>query len=213
MNKINTEINIEDYFKFVKMIVYRYFGTFTDKEDLIQQGNLCLLYAKRKFNPSKGFKFSTYAYIYVRRGIEKHIKKTSGVKMPSEINFTDSVKFLNSLCSLDKPIPTINNQDENFTFLDIVEDEEVDFNLFELEENALSCIEQILDTIKNKKTKLIVKDYLFELVQLQSIPNQTDFVIKYNTTRQRVSYLVNKHLPTFQNLLREEYLSEERYCS
>jgi RNA polymerase sigma-32 factor len=41
--------------------------------DLIQEGNIALLYAVKKYNPHKGTKFSTYAYLWIRGYILKYI--------------------------------------------------------------------------------------------------------------------------------------------
>jgi RNA polymerase sigma-32 factor len=41
--------------------------------DLIQEGNIALLYAVKKYNPYKGTKFSTYAYVWIRGYILKYI--------------------------------------------------------------------------------------------------------------------------------------------
>lgn len=52
--------------------------------DLIEEGNLGLLQAIDKFEPSKGFRFSTYAVYWIERFIRKYIEEQSGsIKIPS----------------------------------------------------------------------------------------------------------------------------------
>jgi RNA polymerase sigma-32 factor len=62
--------------RLVVKIALEYYNTYSNVLDLIQEGNIGLLRAVKKFNPYKGTKFASYAAFWIRAFILKYIMDT-----------------------------------------------------------------------------------------------------------------------------------------
>src|ERR1035437_259708 len=63
--------------KLVVKIALEYFNAYINILDVIQEGNVGLLHAVKKYNPYKGTRFSTYASFWIRAYILKFIMDRS----------------------------------------------------------------------------------------------------------------------------------------
>lgn len=64
---------ISSHLRLVVKVVSKYKGYGLDLSEMISEGNLGLLYAIEKFEPEKGFRFSTYALWWIKASVQKYI--------------------------------------------------------------------------------------------------------------------------------------------
>lgn len=64
---------ITSHLRLVVKVVSKYKGYGLPVSEMISEGNIGLLYAVNKFDPDKGFRFSTYALWWIKAAIQKYI--------------------------------------------------------------------------------------------------------------------------------------------
>lgn len=106
MVKVNTkdcEYLVESNIKLVVKIANRFSVNAYDKEDLIQAGLYGLYKAARKYDISKGNKFSTYAVYYIIGAMKDELKKIRFVKENNEVVLKEDLNEVKSnYLNLDK---------------------------------------------------------------------------------------------------------------
>ena len=74
----------EHNLRLVAKIAQKYIGKGLEFMDLVQEGNIGLTRAVDKYNPEKGYKFSTYATFWIRQGITRALTDQSRmIKIPA----------------------------------------------------------------------------------------------------------------------------------
>jgi RNA polymerase nonessential primary-like sigma factor len=77
---------IERNLRLVVSIAKHYIGRGLPMTDLIEEGNLGLVHATSKFEPERGFRFSTYASWWIRQSIERAImQQARTIRLPVHV--------------------------------------------------------------------------------------------------------------------------------
>jgi RNA polymerase primary sigma factor len=170
---------IERNLKFVISVAKQYTNSLAPLEELVNEGNQGLVEAVNKFEPSRGFKFISYAVWYIRKNITDYLNKDSRtIRIP--------INRLTELSKLKKEISKLEQINERpVSSIDLVGRDGSDLNfdninmLLNLDTISMSSLDSpfssdsdsgaMIDVIKNENSlspdHLINKDDMSNIIK------------------------------------------------
>ncbi|TAN59822.1 sigma-70 family RNA polymerase sigma factor [bacterium] len=193
---------------------YAYFGL--PLPDLINEGNIGLMKAVDKFNPKRGFRFSTYAAWWIRQAISRAISEQGRlVRVPVYIN--DSLaKIKKTREALSQKLGRVPNRDEVAKAMRIPEDKLRKLDSWVTKTSSLEAPigeegEESIKDLLEDETLESAKDALSKVLDKERVVGLLDRITEREREILDMRFgLHNKKTHTLAEIARKLKLSRER---
>ncbi len=197
--------------RFVVSVAKQYVTSQTKLEDLVNEGNIGLIMASKKFKPELGFRFISYAVWWIRKVIIEHLGNYGRiVRIPAN--------KLNSLSKLDKQVHLLEQKlGREVSIGDIIEDFSSEMDIgFSVSSNSeykkLKDEYQFLGVLNNYAVDSLDRQVgghdndanatlLGDILNIEDGYEPTDRNIQTNDTKKIIEYGLNKLKPRDKNIM------------
>ena len=152
------ELLVKHNLRFAISVAKQYYRKGTNLEDLINEGNIGLMKAAAKFDPTRGFKFITYAVYLIRVQILNYIQEHSKTIRIPHTKYTKGLKMNREYATLEQKLeraPCYNDMVDYFK-KDYTESE-VDYYISSLNSGTVSLDEPLSDESNSSTLLDIIK--------------------------------------------------------
>ena len=186
---MNTEIKEPiEYRLYIMKIINKYYQTDAIQKDMLQEGYIAIIQAKKTYNPNKGISFISYATYYIKNRIELYLNRyTHIVRRPSSIIRNESDETIKQVISISTPI-----DDNGFTIQDLLASDEPTT----IEDN--SYLISAINRLKKDSDKDVIKMY-YGIAPYAEESTHLEIATKYNCTAENIRLKIKRILNVLKN--------------